>query len=209
MHIIGPFFYGIGTGFLMSVLLGVIFFMLIQAGLKYHWKKGFNIAAGVITGDIIYVILAISFTGAIAAFLAKNEHTIAIVGGVILLIMGVAAILKKRQIPGTDEKISSLKNARDFYFKPLLINLVNPANAAWWLGLYSMPPALHYATDQKIIFAAGAICTVFFTEVGVAATASKLKKYITPATIHKVDVGVGILLMAVGVRLVLKGTGIG
>lgn len=209
MHILGPFFYGIGTGFLMSVLLGVIFFMLIQAGLKYHWKKGFNIAAGVITGDILFVILAISFTGAIASFLAKNENTIATVGGAVLLVMGMAAMLKKREIPPGDVKISSLKNAHDFYFKPLLINLVNPANAAWWLGLYSMPPALHYATDQKIIFAAGAICTVFFTEVGVAATASRLKKYITPSTIRKVDKGVGLLLIAVGLRLILKGTGIG
>lgn len=190
-------------GFLMSVLLGVIFFMLIQAGIRHGYKKGFTIAAGVITGDIIFIILAIGFTGYIGRFLTEHEHQVSMLGGAVLMVMGAAAFLKKRELD-TLEKPSRMKSARDYFLKPFAINLLNPANAAWWLGLFSIPPALNYQTDQKIIFASGAVLTVFFTEVGVAAAASGLKKYIRPKTLKVVDTTVGVVLLLVGARMLIK-----
>jgi L-lysine exporter family protein LysE/ArgO len=207
VEFLGPFIYGIGTGFLMSVLLGVIFFMLIQVGIKHDWKKGFTIASGVITGDILFVALAIGFTGYIRYFLREHESAISIFGGSVMLVMGVVTFAQSRGNMDISENTSTLRSARDFYLKPFVINLVNPANAAWWLGLYSMPPALNYETDQKIVFAAGAVATVFFTEVGVAAAASKLKKYITVRILKRIDAVVGTALLLVGLRLVLKGGG--
>lgn len=190
-------------GFLMSVLLGVIFFMLIQAGIRHGYKKGFSIAAGVITGDIIFIILAIGFTGYISQFLTEHENQVSMLGGAVLVIMGAAAFMKRRELD-TMEKPSRMKSTRDYFLKPFFINLLNPANAAWWLGLFSIPPALNYQTDQKIIFASGAVLTVFFTEVGVAAAASGLKKYIRPRTLKMVDTTVGVVLLLVGARLLIK-----
>lgn len=192
----------------MSVLLGVIFFMLIQAGIRHGYKKGFSIAAGVITGDLLFVILAIGFTAAISEFLKSHDGKVALAGGMLLMIMGVASLFKKREPVQLDKPVSRLSNARDFYFKPLIINLLNPANAAWWLGLYSVPPALNYALDQKIVFAAGALGTVFWTEVGVAAAASGLKKFISPKTLKRVDTVVGIVLIIIGLRLLQKAAGL-
>ncbi len=204
MSLLGPLFYGIGTGFLMSVLLGVIFFMLIQVGLKHGWKHGITIAFGVITGDILFVVLAIGFTAYISAFLKTQEHTASIIGGLVLLVMGLSTIFKKRNLTQETE-LSGMRKARDFYLKPFIINLLNPANAAWWLGLYSMPPAVNYNLQQKIVFAFGAVLTVFFTEVGIAATASRLKSYITPKILKNVDYAAGLVLLAFGIKLVWSG----
>lgn len=202
MYWLYPFGYGILTGFLMSVLLGVIFFMLIQAGVKHGCKKGITIAAGVVTGDIIFVALAIGFTGYVSEFLKQHDDKVSLVGGCVLLIMGIAALFQKRELEQMAKPKSPGKNARDYFVKPFFINLLNPANAAWWLGLYSIPPALNFAFDQKIVFAAGAVSTVFFTEVGVAAAASRLKKYIKPRTLKIVDTAVGVALIAVAARLI-------
>ena len=49
----GAIGYGLTTGFVMSVSLGVVFFMLIQAGLIGGIRKGLPIALGVILGDLI------------------------------------------------------------------------------------------------------------------------------------------------------------
>lgn len=192
----------------MSVLLGVVFFMLIQAGLKHHWKKGIAIASGVILGDLIYVVLAIGFTGFISNFLKDHADAISIVGGVVLLIMGVTTMLSTRKIVDDTEEMSGFQNTRDFFLKPFFVNLLNPANAAWWLGLYSISPALSYDISAKVAFAIGAVGTVFFTEIGVAIGASKLKKWISVKRLKKVDFFVGAALMLFGIRLLLKGLGI-
>lgn len=205
MYWLYPVGYGILTGFLMSVLLGVIFFMLIQVGVKHGVKKGFTIAAGVITGDIIFVTLAIGFTGIISSFLRAHEGKVSVVGGLVLLIMGLAAFFQRRKLEEMNRPPSPGRNARDYFIKPFIINFLNPANAAWWLGLFSIPPALNFAMDQKIVFAAAAVATVFFTEVGVAAAASRLKKYIKPEVLKKVDTVVGVALLAVGLKLIWQG----
>jgi len=191
----------------MSVLLGVIFFMLIQVGIKHDWKKGFTIAAGVISGDILFVIFAIGFTGIIQKFLESNGNAISICGGLVLLIMAVTTFVQGRGNIGIGENTSGLQNARDFYLKPFIINLLNPANAAWWLGLYSIPPALDYDISQKIIFAVGAVSTIFFTEVGVAFGASKLKNLLTKKLLKRVDYVVGTALVFFGIRLIATGLG--
>ncbi|MBL7811965.1 MAG: LysE family transporter [Bacteroidetes bacterium] len=205
MSWLAPLGYGILTGFLMSVLLGVIFFMLIQTGVKHGYKKGITIASGVIAGDIVFVILAIGFTGYISRFLAQHSDKVSITGGIVLLIMGVFTYLQERKLNQTDKPLKGMKHTRDFFIKPFFINLLNPANAAWWLGLYSIPPALNYTTPHKIVFAIGAVGTVFFTEIGIAVAADKLKKFIKPVILKRVDSVVAAALILVGLHLLAKG----
>ncbi|MFN5251491.1 MAG: LysE family translocator [Bacteroidota bacterium] len=188
----------------MSVLLGVIFFMLIQASLNHGPQKGWVIASGVISGDILFVILAIGFTRYIQEFLTAYEPYVNLVGGLVLLVIGISNIRKKRGNPDLGDAAKEVHSTRDFYFKPFLINLLNPANAMWWLGLYSVRPAVHYDLTQKIIFASGAIGAVFFTEVAIAYAASGLRRYITAERLQRVDVTVGLVLMGFGVWLFIK-----
>ena len=188
----------------MSVLLGVIFFMLIQASLNHGPQKGWVIASGVISGDILFVILAIGFTRYIQEFLTAYEPYVNLVGGLVLLVIGISNIRKKRGNPDLGDAAKEVHSTRDFYFKPFLINLLNPANAMWWLGLYSVRPAVYYDLTQKIIFASGAIGAVFFTEVAIAYAASGLRRYITAERLQRVDVTVGLVLMGFGVWLFIK-----
>jgi threonine/homoserine/homoserine lactone efflux protein len=188
----------------MSVLLGVIFFMLIQASLKHGPQKGWIIASGVISGDILFVILAIGFTRYIQDFLMAYEPHVNLAGGLVLLGIGISNIRKKRENPDLGDSESGVHSTRDFYLKPFIINLLNPANAMWWLGLYSVRPAVHYDLTEKILFASGAIGAVFFTEVAIAYAASGLRKYITAERLRGVDVAVGLVLMGFGVWLFIK-----
>jgi len=182
----------------------VIFFMLIQASLNHGPQKGWVIASGVISGDILFVILAIGFTRYIQEFLTAYEPYVNLVGGLVLLVIGISNIRKKRGNPDLGDAAKEVRSTRDFYFKPFLINLLNPANAMWWLGLYSVRPAVHYDLTQKIIFASGAIGAVFFTEVAIAYAASGLRRYITAERLQRVDVTVGLVLMGFGVWLFIK-----
>lgn len=201
---LAPALYGLAAGFMMSILLGVVFFMLIQAGIQHGIKKGVIIASGVIAGDLIFLSLAISFTAAISDFLQKYQQSISWVGGLLLLAMGGWTWFKKRRDGQEHKEVKGLHSARDFFVKPFVINILNPANAAWWLGLYSLPPASAYVIDQKIVFGAFAILAIFSTEVGIAAGASLLKKYIKEKWLKKVDKLVATVMFIMGLNLLLR-----
>jgi threonine/homoserine/homoserine lactone efflux protein len=199
-----PALYGLLAGFLMSILLGVVFFLLIQAGIQHGVKKGVIIASGVITGDLIFLSLAISFTTAISEFLQKYQQSISWAGGLLLLAMGGWTWLKKRPDSAENPEVRGLKSARDFFVKPFLINILNPANAAWWLGLYSFPPASEFVIHQKLVFGAFAILAIFSTEIGIAAGASLLKNYIKEKWLKKVDKVVAIVMFIMGLNILAR-----
>jgi threonine/homoserine/homoserine lactone efflux protein len=205
LYWIAPALYGLLAGFMMSILLGVVFFLLIQAGIQHGTKKGMIIAAGVVTGDLIFLSLSIGFTAAISGFLQQHSHTIALVGGCILLLMGGWMWVKKQFADQGLKAAKGLQTARDFFVKPFIINVLNPANAAWWLGLYSFPPASGYELQQKIVFGASAIIAIFSTEVGIAAGASLLKNYIHEKWLKKVDQLVAIIMFLMGLNLLFRG----
>ena len=202
---LSPALYGLLAGFMMSILLGVVFFMLIQAGIQHGTGKGVLIASGVIAGDIIFLSLAIGFTSAISTFLHEHRHTISLAGGLLLIVMGVWMWQKKRPESEENQEVKGLRSARDFFLKPFFINILNPANAAWWLGLYSFPPASAYVLNQKIVFGAFAVLAIFSTEVGIAASASLLKKYIKEKWLKKVDKIVAIVMILMGLNLFIRG----
>lgn len=199
-----PALYGLLAGFMMSILLGVVFFLLIQAGIQHGTQKGMIIALGVICGDIIFLSLAIGFTAAISDFLHKHQQIIGLLGGLLLWVMGLWMWTKKRRIGEENKEIGGLRTARDFFIKPFFINLLNPANAAWWLGLYGFPPASGYGLSQKIVFGGFAILAIFSTEVGIAAGASMLKKYIKEKWLKKVDKLVAIVMFVMGLNLLSR-----
>lgn len=199
-----PATYGIFVGILMSVLLGAIFFILIQTGLKHHYKVAYWIAAGVITGDIVFVILSINFTEHIKVFIQNHHLIISILGGLVLIIIGLVNFFKKHK-PSTDQAgLSNMKKVKDYYFKPLVINLLNPANVLWWLGLFATKPASEYTGSQKVIFSIAAVATVFWTEVGVAYSAQRLKRFTTEAFLKRFDRIVGLIFVFIGLSMLLR-----
>lgn len=203
MHYLYPVFYGISAGFLMSVLLGAVFFMLINTGLKHSYKKAYYIAAGVVTGDLLFVILSIQFTAVIKEFIKQNQLIISIAGGLVLITIGIVNILKRHKATHTLET-KKYANLSDFYLKPLVVNLLNPANVIWWLGLYAAKPAADYDTPQKMVFGIAAILTVFWTEIAVAYSAQKLKKYTNDLWIKRIDVTVGIVFILIGISMIVR-----
>jgi len=62
---------------------------------------------------------------------------------------------------------------------------MNPANAAWWLSLYSIAPMNQYAIESKVVFGIAAIIAIFLSEVGIAYSALFLKRWLSEANIKK------------------------
>ena len=190
-------FLGLGAGFLMTVLLGAIFFLLLNQSIQNGYKSCIPIALGVITGDAIFVTLAVIFTSQITSFLSLYQNYISIIGGVVLIVLGVINMRKKLPINKVHEGKGSL------YAKAFTINFLNPANAAWWLSLYSLAPMSEFQLPNKLTFGAFAIIGIFTTEIAVAFGAQNLKKWLNGPRLQKLNFGIGLVFILLGLKLVL------
>ncbi len=198
MVVIQAFAYGLGAGLLMSILLGAIFFLLIQKSLQLGWKSSYSIAAGVVSVDFLYVFFTILFTQQINSFLMEYATILRISGAVVLIFFGAYQLFlfKPKSTNATLHKGSLFATAAS-------INLLNPANAAWWLGLYSMPPASTYTLASKISFGAAALFSIFITEILIAYYAQYLKTWLTQRRLEQLYKTVGFVFIALGLKLLL------
>ena len=87
------------------------------------------------------------------------------------------------------------------WLKSFAINVLNPVNIAWWLSLYSLPPAADFSYSGKWIFGVAALTTVLFTELGVAWGAGKIKGYLTESRIRQIDLFLALLFFGMGIYL--------
>lgn len=200
---LAPIIFGIGTGFIMSISLGAIFFLLIQAGLVGGWRKGLPLSIGVILGDLIYVTIALHFSEAITEYLTEYRGTIAAVGGVVFFGLGIQHLLhhQKAKKQGIDDRLLLMKDWQ-LGLKSFAINIVNPVNIAWWLSLYSLPPAADFDYSGKWIFGFAALATVFVTEIVVAWGSGKIKNYLTEQRIKQIDLFLAVLFFGMGIYLI-------
>ena len=199
---LAPIFFGLGTGFVMSISLGAVFFLLIQAGLAGGWRKGLPLALGVIVGDMIYVAVALHFSEAITESLVTYRSVIALCGALVFWILAVTHLFhhQKAKNKGLDERLMQMKDWQ-LWLKSFAINVLNPVNIAWWLSLYSLPPAADFSYSGKWIFGITSLATVLCTELGVAWGAGKIKNYLTEVRIRQIDLFLAVLFFGMGIYL--------
>ncbi len=198
-----PLLYGLVTGFVMSVSLGAIFFLLVQAGLVGGLKKGLPLAFGVITGDFLYILLALHFSEFITQQLNEYRVWISLVGSLVFFCLAIQHFLhhhRSKKDGGVELRINQMQD-KQLFIKALTINLLNPINIVWWLGLFSLPPGSGFNYNGKWVFGLAALFAVFITELGVSWGASKIKHYLTDERIRHLDLVLGLLFSGMGIYL--------
>ena len=128
------FFYGLGTGLALSLMLGTVFFALIQISIDNGYKGGVLIALGVVTSDAILITLSI-FGTRLFPHIDHFDFYVSMIGGLLLLTLGLISLFKKTSrlvYPKT-----RLGNIVYFFSKGFLLNILNPAN--FFSGLLLLP----------------------------------------------------------------------
>jgi L-lysine exporter family protein LysE/ArgO len=204
MHFLTCSFQGFVTGIALSLMLGTVFFALIRNSLIYGYKTGVYIALGVIASDIIFISLALLSHG-FAVFLKQYELLISVAGGSILALMGLFMFFKKNV--NIKEGIAfDNPNNSVFYFisNGFLINVVNPVNFFSWLTISSMLTIrFDYQLNDKIVFFASSLVSIFLVEFLIAFGAYKIKPFIQPKWFIWVNRISGIIFLLVGLKLAL------
>lgn len=172
---------GFGTGFLLSLGLGAVFFALIQNSIKNGYKTGIAIAAGVILSDILFVAFALLGTSLFEQGDLRSRW-VQVVAISFLLGLGIYTLITaKKPIDKTPAETSiSFGNVLMYFGKGFLLNGLNPANFfAWTMVCTYTTGTLGYNLNDNILFFAFALAAIFTTESLISVGAHFIKRYLT------------------------------
>src|SRR5262245_49814198 len=103
MSLVEPVLSGIVFGLILSVMVGPVFFTLIQTSLQEGFKAGSHLAFGVMLSDAAYIAFCYFFASQID-LTGSNRVLFGLVGGSLLIFFGVYQVFKKIRLGEIENK---------------------------------------------------------------------------------------------------------
>ncbi|UII32620.1 LysE family translocator [Fulvivirga ulvae] len=192
---------GLIFGLVLAILIGPVFFTLLQTSIEKGFDKAILVAIGIFFSDLVYISLAYFGLSKVIKNSEYNEW-IGYVGGVILIVFGIVSLFKSRRKTAVVHRSVSAKGFFRYIFKGFIINGISPFVLLFWLGAMSMATIEYGYSDETLIVFFGIIMIiVFITDVLKAYLAGKLRALITPRLFTILNVAVGLALIAFGIRM--------
>jgi threonine/homoserine/homoserine lactone efflux protein len=193
----------IPLGFLLSFMIGPVFFVLLETSATKGFRAGVSLNIGVILADIVFLLIAYFSSFQLLENLS-NQPGLFVFGGMILLVYGIVLFVKK------DGKKASLRAKKGTYLtlmvKGFLLNFINIGVLAFWLGLLIVVgPSLDNHPNRMMVFFSTVLIVYFSTDLIKILLAKQLKKYLTKERIVLIKKGLGIVLIMCGIVLITKG----
>jgi threonine/homoserine/homoserine lactone efflux protein len=196
---------GILYGMVLALLIGPVFFTILQTSIEHGFATGLLVAVGVSMSDTFYIALA--YLG-LARLLDNPGYKIylAYTGGLILLAFGIYYLLVKSQrLLSYDQQRTKSKSYLRYIAKGFIINGLSPLVLVFWVGTVGFATTeLGYDTLPKAaIFFGSIVATVFSTDILKAKLADKLRMMLTPHFIRLMNIILGMVFVFFGGRLII------
>jgi L-lysine exporter family protein LysE/ArgO len=192
-------FYGMLTGAVMSVMLGTVFFALVQNSIEHGAKTGFLISLGVILSDVILISIAY-FNAALIPEGGTTENIVRIAGTLFLFIYGINNLRSNKKVfyPKTRRG-----KALVFISTGFLLNILNPGNLIGWVAVSAyVTKVAEYKGNLVLLFFTGSLFAIFIMEMLIALGASHLKDYLTTKVLRTIDRVIGLLFLCFAIVVI-------
>ena len=205
-----PLLQGIQTGLVLCIMLGPIFFALVQAGVERGMRAGLMVGLGIWISDLIF-IFAIFFGASFIVAVTEWEGfkaTFGAVGGLILIGFGIGMMVTKSPpLPtiGEGRQEIAARTYLGLWVKGFLINTINPFTFFFWLSVMSLILLAEDSTDNyAYLFFIGVMGTIILTDALKVALAKFIRRYMTNRHIHILRLVSGGALVVFGIVLMVK-----
>lgn len=195
----------IPLGFLLSFMIGPVFFVLLETSAIKGFRAALCFDLGVILADIIFITLAYFSSFQLLENLS-NQPGLFVFGGVILAVYGLTNVLKKEG-KHVEEKIRITKgDYLSLFGKGFLLNFINIGVLVFWLGIIIVVgPSLDNDSKRVWTFFSAMVGAYFVTDIFKILLAKQLRRKLTKRRILMVKKGIGIVLIICGLVLIIKG----
>jgi threonine/homoserine/homoserine lactone efflux protein len=200
--ILDPVLNGIAFGLLLAIMLGPVFFSLLQTSLHEGFKAGAHLAFGVLLSDTTLITICYTFASLIR--LIDNHHkAMSWAGGLLLVCFGVYNFFHKIKLKEVDDNKKTVH--AHFVLKGYLLNILNPAVLFFWLGVVGMISTKEdYTRSHEITFFGVTLVTVFGTDLLKAYVSQRIKAILKPETMLWINRITGVVLVGFGIRMILR-----
>ena len=193
----------IPLGFLLSFMIGPVFFVLLETSATKGFRAGLALDIGVIVADILFLFIAYFSSFQLLENLS-NQPGLYVFGGMILLVYGIVIFVRK---PQKEKNVKSTKGTYlSLVIKGFLLNFINIGVLVFWLGvLIIVGPSLDNQPNRIIVFFGTMLAAYFVTDLFKIILAKQLRKRLTADRIKLIKKGLGAVLTVFGVVLIIKG----
>lgn len=196
----------IPLGFLLSFMIGPVFFVLLETSALKGFRAALSFNIGVLVADILF-ILAAYFSSYRLLENLSNQPGLYVFGGVILVVYGITTFFKQGVKTGLEQPLKVTKgDYLELVIKGFLLNFINIGVLVFWLGvIIIVGPSLDNEPRRIRVFFGTMLAAYFITDLLKIILAKQLKRKLTFTRIRLVKKLVGVILVICGVVLIIKG----
>ncbi len=203
---------GIFTGFILSIMVGPVFFVLLETSIRKGVKAAIAFDLGVILNDIIYIIIAYFFFAQVEQLKSGDDNSVLqIIGGSLFLVYGVYNFFKKVKgikINKLGDESHDLRGYLLLGLKGFLLNLANPMIVFYWFSVLTIGAKDASGPGEGIhlfVFVSAILITFFSIDLLKIFGAKSLRPLVTNKVLKGLNRLIGIVFVAFGIVLLYQG----
>jgi len=204
---------GIVTGFILSIMIGPVFFVILETSIRRGVKAALALDLGVLISDLVYILIAYVFYSEVSGLInGENKGILKLIGGILFVVYGAFTFFKKPKEEKVDEVGNVVQNSSDYFMlalKGFLLNFANPLVIFYWFSVITMGAknSEHAGTNENsILFFLGVILVTFFSfDLLKILGAKKLRPLVTEKLLVALNHLIGIVFFGFGIFLVIQG----
>lgn len=179
-------FEGVKIGMILALLIGPIFFAIIQAGVEEGFRAGATVGFGIWVSDFLFIAAVYWGLSYISQVVQGPNFAlyVGIGGSITLALFGLGALLtapKANQLPQWSRESVRTSSYPGLWLKGFLINTLNPFTFLFWIGV-----ATTVVVDGDLnplearYFFGGVLGTIITTDLLKSAMAKRIRRWLKP-----------------------------
>ncbi len=200
------------TGFILSIMIGPVFFVLLETSIRKGIRAAISFDLGVLISDIIYILIAYIFFSEVSNFAkGENEWMLKVFGGVMFLLFGLVTFFKTPKEHHENDLGKIVHSTKDYSMlavKGLLLNMANPMVVFYWFSVMALGAknvGEETSSYLMFIYLATILFVFFLIDVLKIIGAKKLRHYINNKLLKSLNRITGSILILFGFALLVQG----
>lgn len=198
------------TGFILSIMIGPVFFVILETSIKKGVRAAMMFDIGVILSDIIYISIAYLFYAEVEKLTeGSNSEWLKVVGGSVFIVYGFYTYFKKMEDIVVNELGKIVTNRGDYrnlMLKGFVLNFANPMVIFYWFTVMTLAEKNTSDKATPVFFFISILLSTFIIfDILKMVGAKKLRPLMTPKILKALNQLIGIVFVGFGLFLLLKG----